>query len=317
MRTVQITAFGGPDVLQVQTVPDPEPAAGQVLVRVRYIEVLFIDTQLRSGWGREFFDVTPPWVPGTGVAGTITAVGPGVPTSRLGSPVIARTGDQGAYAELAVVDADEAYDVPHGLDLATATAALHDGVLALDRLERAEVGPASRVLITAAAGSLGHWFIPLSKRAGAYVVGAAGGTRKTAAVIRLGADLALDYRRTDWINRATGGFTVVFDGAGGAVGRAALSLTADGGQFFAYGAASGDFGARHGDRGITVVPVQIELDADQWRRHTRRALQLLADGHVRPVIGQQQPLSDAARAHQAIADRQVIGKTLLVAHPNT
>ncbi|HZC51183.1 MAG TPA: hypothetical protein VE441_01610, partial [Mycobacterium sp.] len=76
--------------------------------------------------------------------------------------------------------------------------------------------------------------------------------------------------------------------------------------------AAGEFGAAHGERGITVVPVQIQLSDNQWRRHTHDGLRLLATRHVRPAIGQQDLLTDAARAHQAIADRRVTSKSLLV-----
>lgn len=311
MRTVQITRFGGPEVLEPRTVPDPQPGAGQVLIAVRYVEVLFLDTQLREGWGTDYFPMRPPWVPGTGVAGTIAAIGEGVPAARVGTRVIARTGNEGAYAEQVVVDTDEAYDIPDGLDPARAAAALHDAVLALDRLERAALTPGSRVLVTAAAGSLGQWFVPLARSADAYVVGAAGGPIKTAAVGELGAQLAVDYRQDDWATAAGGGFDVVFDGVGGDIGRTALSLTADGGRFFAHGAASGEFAAITGERGITVIAVEVQLDDDAWRRHTRRGLELLAANRVQPAIGQQVPLIEAARAHRAIAERSVIGKSLL------
>lgn len=312
MRIVEITRFGGPEVLQVRTVPDPQPAAGQLLIAVDLVEVLFLDTQLRAGWGQDLFPMRPPWVPGTGVAGTVSAVGDGVATDRIGTAVIARTGDHGGYAESVVVDADEAVDIPAGLDPALATAALHDGVLALDRLDRANLTDGSRVLITAAAGSLGQWFVPKAKGIRAFVVGAAGGPVKTAVVTDLGADVAVDYRRPDWPSAAGDDFDVVFDGVDGEIGRTALSLTVDGGQFFGHGAASGDFAAVSGERDIAVVSVDVRLDDDAWRHYTRRALELLADGTVRPVIGQQIPLAQAASAHQAIADRRVIGKSLLI-----
>lgn len=313
MRTVEITRFGGPEVLEVRTAPDLQPGPGEVLIAVDYIEVLFLDTQLRSGWGQDFFPMRPPWVPGTGVAGTIAAVGDGVPADRVQARVIARTGDEGAYAEQVVVQADEAYHIPDGLGSTLATAALHDGVLALDRLERANLAPGSRVLVTAAAGSVGQWFVPLAKAAGAYVVGAAGGPVKTTAVTELGADLAVDYRQSDWPGAAGGGFDVVFDGVGGEIGRTALSLTAEGGHFFAYGAASGEFGATTAEHGIEVVGVDVQLDDDTRRRLTLQGLEKLHAELVRPVIGQQVPLAQAAQAHQAIADRSVIGKSLLTA----
>ena len=201
--------------------------------------------------------------------------------------------------------------VPSGLDPAVATAALHDGVLALDRLEVAQLEPGSRVLVTAAAGSLGHWFVPLAKAADAHVVAAAGGERKAAAATDLGADVTVDYQHGDWTAAAGGPFDVVFDGAGGDVGSAALALTADGGMFFGHGAAGGAFATGTGARSVTVIGVERQLDEQTWRRHTERGLELLAKGVVRPVIGQRVPLKHASKAHAAMADRAVIGKTVL------
>jgi len=179
---MQVIRFGDPDVLQPRNAPDPQPGLGEVLIAVEVVEVLFIDTQLRAGWGQDFFPMRPPWVPGTGVAGTIRAVGDVVDPQRVGTRVVARTGNEGGYAERVVVASDEAAQIPPGLDPAVATAALHDAVLALDRLERAGLDAASRVLVTAAAGSLGQWFVLLAKQAGAHLVGAAGGAEKTGAV---------------------------------------------------------------------------------------------------------------------------------------
>lgn len=311
MRTVQVTRFGDPDVLQVREAPDPSPGAGEVQIAVEVVEVLFLDTQLRAGWGEDLFPMRPPWVPGTGVAGTIRAVGEGVDPRREGARVVARTGNEGAYAELVAVAAEEAIDIPAGLDPAVATAALHDAVLALDRLERAGMGASSRVLITGAAGSLGQWFIPLAKQAGARVVGTAGGTAKTDAVRALGADEALDYHEPGWADAAEEPFDVVFDGVGGEIGRAALRLTKDGGVFFGHGAASGDFAAAEPERGITMIGVEAQIDDQTWRRHIRSGLDLLAAGAVKPIIGQRVPLSRAAQAHEAMARRTVIGKTVL------
>lgn len=321
MRTVEVTKFGDPDVLQIRLAADPQPGPGEVLIAVEVVEVIFLDTQLRTGWGQVFFPMRPPWVPGTGVAGTIRAVGEGVDTARVGATVIARTGNEGAYAEFVVVESSQATDVPAGLSLPVATAALHDGPLALDRLERAALQPGSRVLVTAAAGSLGQWFVPLAKAAGGYVVGAAGGPEKVQSVKHLGADLAIDYLDDHWAQAAGGPFDVVFDGVGGRLGSEALHLTADYGTFFDHGAASGSFASAgsHANegQGITRVGVGVQFDDPTWQRLTKHSLQLLAAGSVRPVIGQQLPLERAAEAHQAMADRKVIGKTVLTIQPKT
>jgi NADPH:quinone reductase len=300
MRTVIVSRFGDPQVLEPRDAPTPRPGPGQVLINVQVVEVLFLDTQLRAGWGQDFFPMRPPFIPGTGVGGTVG-------TRR----VIARTGNQGAYAQQVLVPYQEAIDVPDGLELAVALAALHDGVLAQHRIELTPLTAGARVLITAAAGSLGHWIVPLAKTSGATVIGAAGGPRKAQAVRRLGADLAVDYRKDGWVQRSGGPFDVVFDGVGGAIGRTALAHTVDGGRFHAYGAASGEFATTPGERRIEVFGVEQTINDDTWRRLVRSGLDLLAAGRVTPTIGQRVPLERAADAHAAIERREVIGKTVL------
>jgi NADPH2:quinone reductase len=312
MRAVQVSRFGGPEVLETVEVAEPPLDSGGVMIAVDVVEVLFLDTQLRTGWGREYFPMRPPWVPGTGVAGRVVTAGGSAGSGLVGATVVARTGDEGAYAERVAVPVAQVHRVPSGLDLAVATAALHDGVLALDRLEAAELGPGSRVLVTAAAGSLGHWFVPLAKAAGAHVVAAAGGRRKVAVAAELGADAAVDYLDEEWSAKAGGPFDAVFDGVGGDIGSAALALTADGGTFFGHGAASGGFAADTGDRHVRLVGAERRLDEAAWRRLTSRGLELLADGAVRPTIGHRVPLESAGEAHAAMAARTVIGKTVLL-----
>lgn len=301
MRTVIVTRFGGPEVLELRDVADPPVGPGQSVIEVEYAEVIFLDSQLRAGWGQAFFPMRPPFVPGMGVAGT-----------SGGRRVVARTSNDGGYAERVVVPAAEMIDIPRGVDSAEALAALHDGVLALDRLEHASLREGAHVLVTAAAGSLGHWFVPLAKAAGATVTGAAGGPAKVEAVRAMGADVAVDYRGHGWIDAAAGPFDVVFDGVGGEIGRTAYAATVDGGTFYAHGAASGDFATDESVRGITVVGVERSVDDENWRRLVRTGLGLIADGDVVPVIGQRVPLEEAGRAHEAMERRAVIGKTVLV-----
>ncbi|MCF4139056.1 hypothetical protein L1856_23290 [Streptomyces sp. Tue 6430] len=77
MRAVQVKAFGGPEVLETADLPDPAPGPGEVLIGVDHVDTIFVETQIRAGWGREYFDTEPPYVPGGGVSGTVAAVGAG------------------------------------------------------------------------------------------------------------------------------------------------------------------------------------------------------------------------------------------------
>lgn len=326
MRAVQMTRFGAPEVLEPIELPDPVAGPHDLIVEVAAAEVLFLDTQLRSGWGREFFDIAPPFVPGAGVAGTVSAVGTQVDPSWIGRQVVAGTGAEGqynggGYAERAAVDANDVLEISEGLAPSVALAGLHDGLTALSRLEQADVRPGKRVLVTAAAGSLGAWLLPLARDAGAFVIGAARGERKLKEIRNLDADLALDYSEAGWeerVREATDGdgVDIVFDGAGGRLGGTAFQVTAAGGRFFAYGAASGAFAdidphdaAR---RHIEVIGIADRTAPEDAARLPDLALSALASGRVEPIIGQTFPLERAADAHAAIEARETIGKTLLI-----
>jgi NADPH2:quinone reductase len=326
MRVIQAMRFGDPEVLVAADTPDPRAGPGEMVVDVAVAEVIFLDTQLRAGWGREHFSVEPPFVPGVGVAGIVSSVGEGVDEIWIGRAVIASTStageyNGGGYAERAAVDARAVYAVPDGVELREAITALHDGLMAVSRFERAEIGSGTRVLVTAAGGSLGTWLIPLAARAGARVIAAARGERKLALARELGAHLAVDYSEADWAERvradvAGEGLDVVFDGAGGPIGAEAFELTGRGGRFFSYGAASGDFPdieAEARRRGVRVTGIGEQMSTLEQRRLVEAALARLAAREIRPVIGQAVPLEHAAEAHAAIANRSVPGKTLLLA----
>ena len=221
MLVVEVAEFGGPEVLVPRQAPDPAPGPGQVVVRAAAADVLFVDTLIRSGLGVDFFPIRPPYVPGNGVAGWVTATGDGVDPSWAGRAVVARTGGSGGwggYAEQALVAVRDLIPVPDGLGLQEAGALLHDGATAESLLERVAVRPAESVLVTAAAGGMGVLLVQLASAAGARVIGAARGARKLEVVRAAGAELALDYSEAGWakqVHEFTGGrgADVVFDGA--------------------------------------------------------------------------------------------------------
>ncbi|WP_280458034.1 zinc-binding dehydrogenase [Nocardia carnea] len=329
MRAVQVKEFGGPEVLGLQEVPAPEPAAGQVVVQVGAADVMFLDTRLRAGWGTDFFPVRPPYIPGGAIGGTVRAVGPGVDSTWVGRRVAARTAASGigggvptgGYAEQALAQADLLTEVPEEVSIDQATALVHDGHTALAVFDRAAVRAGDRVLITAAAGGLGTLLIQFARQAGAHVIAAARGDAKLALTERLGAHIAIDYSAPGWTDRvlaATGGAgpRIVLDGAGGGPGDSALAITAAGGRFIGYGAAAGEFaGSAAADaraRGIDAVGLH-ELDTgDDYRAgYATRILDALATDAVEVVIGQTYPLAEAARAHAAIEARTALGRTLL------
>ncbi|MCI3272067.1 zinc-binding dehydrogenase [Streptomyces cylindrosporus] len=241
MRAAQVTRFGGPEVLVPVELPDPVPGRGEVLIEVAYADTIFVEAQVRSGWGREYFPVTPPYVPGGGVSGTVGAVGPEVPESWLGRRVVSFV--QGSYASRAVAAVSSLTPVPEGLDLLTAAALVHDGVTAAGLIELTAVSADDRVLILGASGGMGTLLVQLARSRGARVVGAARGPEKVALVRELGASAAVDVTDGGWAEGARealgGAADVVLDGVGGQLGGVAFGLTADGGRFSAHGAPSG------------------------------------------------------------------------------
>ncbi len=328
MRAIQVSRYGGPEVLEVVDVPDPEAGPGQVTVDVAVADVLFVDSQIRSGTAGGWFEIALPYIPGNGVGGTVASVGADVDPSWVGRRVVGRingVGQQpaGGYVERAAVDVEHLLVVPDGLSIPEATTVLHDGSTALLAFDRAAVKPGDWVLVNAAGGSLGSQLIPMAKAAGARVIGAARGTRKLYAARSWGADAAVDYTEPDWADQVLAiteghGVDVIFDGAGGAAGQTAYLLAASGARLLAYGASSGAFvevdPADAAARGVEVVGI-MDIGADEDPAESRRSLERLLDnaaaGTVTLHVGQTFPLAEAAAAHAAIEARETVGKTLL------
>src|SRR3954470_15009378 len=228
MRAVVLRAFGAPGCLRVEDVPDAVPGPGEVVVAVELASVTFVETQVRAGRPpNPAMLPTLPAVPGNGVGGMVVQVGDGVDPSLRGRRVVTTTGGSGGYAERVAVDAGELIDVPPGVALTDAVALLADGRTAIGLTDVAALRPGERVLVEAAAGGVGSLLVQLARHAGAFVVAAAGGTRKVALTTDLGADHAVDYSDPAWATRVrdeVGELDVVFDGVGGAIGHDALEL---------------------------------------------------------------------------------------------
>ncbi len=321
MRAVRVHEFGTSKVLQVEETEVPQPAAGQVLVAVELSGVIYGDIIVRSG--RYPFPV--PYVPGIEVGGTVTTLGSGVDPALLGQRVVATTLKRtGGYADFAVVEMGNTYQVPQGLSLEHAVAVFQAGGLSVGILAAMRVRPEDTILITAAAGRLGSVLVQLAKAGGSRVIGAAGGAQKTAAATRFGADTAVDYTSPDWVEQvriATGGkgADVVLDAIGGQIGAQALEAARIGsGRVGVYGFTSGAWteldAFQIGRRGLTVVgPLGIAFakpDAEQ-RADAELALEYSAAGQLRPHIHAVYPLERAAEAQAALEERGTIGAVLL------
>jgi len=320
MRVIRVTEFGAPSVLVAGQAPDPEPGDGQVVVDVEAAGVLFIDTQVRAGRPPGGYPLpATPFVPGSGVGGVISMVGPGVDAGLVSRRVVTSTGGFGGYAEKAVAHAGQVIPIPAGVSTTDAVALLNDGRTALALLRLAAPKPDEWVLVEAAAGGLGGLLVQLAVNAGAKVIGAVGSDAKLATVRAAGAE-AVNYAQPHWTEQVrglTGGAPVdlVFDGVGGEIGTAATTLVLDGGRFVIHGASSGDFtdASVLAGRGVTVIGIQqLQELGPLMHDLATGALDEAAAGRLRPLIGQTFPLERAADAHAAIEARTTMGKTLLL-----
>ncbi|MFI6534275.1 zinc-binding dehydrogenase [Nonomuraea sp. NPDC050547] len=309
MNIVEVTRFGGPEVLRVRQSSPVTAGPGEVVIEVRAADVLSIEVQLRTGWGREWFGTQPPYVPGTAVAGVVR------PAPEAGSwegRRVAALLPGGGYAEQVAAPLSALVEVPDHVSLISAAALLQVGPAALSLLDAAELKPGARVLVTGAGGALGLVLVELAARAGAHVVGAARGPAKRARALSLGASSVVDYPAL-----ASGDleFDVVFDGVGGRVGADAFALTVPGGVFFGYGVLSGEFAAVGPDeaerRGVRLVGIeQVQFTPEALHRLAERTL----TAGITPTIGLAVPLDQAHRAHAALEARDVVGKAVLVTH---
>ncbi|AGZ45757.1 dehydrogenase [Actinoplanes friuliensis DSM 7358] len=293
--------------------PEPRAGDGEVVIRAAAIDTIYVETQIRGGWG-ERFGVSPPYVPGGAAAGTVVAVGPGVSASWVGRRVVAGAGTRGSYAEFVRTGVERVVPVPDGLGLREAAALAHDGVTAMGILDGVGLGPGDRVLILGAAGGMGTLLVQLARRHQAHVTGAARGVDKLALVRRLGADAVVDYSVEGWTGAFEGwSVDVLLDGVGGTLGAEAFELVVDGGRVSAHGAASGEFAPVQAERGIRLRGIaDVQFSAAEMVRLTARALGEAAEGRISPVIGREYPLSAAAEAHRAIEARSIAGKALLI-----
>ncbi len=230
----------------------------------------------------------------------------------------------GGYAERAVAPADALHAIPDGLDPAVAVAAIGTGRTALAVLDDAAITADDVVLVPAAAGGLGSLLVQAGRNAGATVVALAGGRAKVDRLVELGASVAVDSHRADWPEEVRGRLgerapTVLLDGVGGAVGRAAFDLLGVGARIVTFGGASGELtaftSADLAARGLTaswVIGPRLFQRYGSLRPLETRALQEAAAGRLVPLVGEPFPLADAAAAHRAIEARTTVGKVVLV-----
>jgi NADPH:quinone reductase len=323
MHAIRQHAFGGPQELRLEQVPDPHADAGRVRIRVESAGVHLLDTVIRRGEAGPRAMPKLPMTPGREVAGVIDELGPGVAKRWLGRFVVADLGlASGGYAELALAPLESAHHVPKPLDADQAVAMIGTGRTTMAILELAAPRAEDVVVITAAAGGIGTLLIQAAHAVGATVIGAAGGVQKVSVVKDLGAAIAADYLQPQWADTVRSALgdrpvTLALDGVGGKIGRDTLELLGNAGRLVMFGSSSGALTELSaGDiynRGITVsaaIGKRILQRPGGLRPLEHDALQAAAEGRLTPVIGQRFALA-APAAHQAIESRAATGKTVL------
>jgi NADPH:quinone reductase len=312
VKAIQMTEFGGPDVLRPTELPDPEPGDGEVLVNVARAGVNFGDTHMtRNDYLAE---QQLPLVPGGEVSGT-------TPDGRRVAALLMN----GGYAELVAVPEAALIPVPDGLDDDQAVALLVQGLTARSLLRvSADLQPGETVVIEAAAGGTGSLAVQLAKRMGAgRVIALASSEEKRNLTLELGADVAVDSRAEDLkaeIIEANGGeqVDVVLQMSGGEAFEQSLRALAPFGRLVTFGIASREenrVATGHLMRNSRAVVgfwlVHLFRRPELLREGLDEVLGVAAAGELRAVIGRVYPLSEAARAHEDIAARRTTGKLLL------
>jgi NADPH:quinone reductase len=323
MKAVLCEAFGGPEVLALREVPDPPPPGpGEVQLRLRARGVQYVDVLMLAGTYQ--FRPEPPFIPGSEAAGEVLAVGPNVTRFHPGDLVMSRH-RLGAFAELANVAEAACDPVPQGMTLEQAgvfRAAHATAYHAL--LQRGRLAAGETVLVHGAAGGIGIAAIQVAKLFGATVIATASTEAKRAACLEEGADHAIDYRGgfVDAVKSLTGGrgVDIVYDPIGAKVTEESLRCLAWGGRLLILGFLGGGPAMIRSNylliKGIDAVGVRIgglqEANPDLGAANARELARLAGEGKLRPRISHRFPLEQAAAAVQAVIDRAVIGKAVLV-----
>ena len=318
MRALRFDRYGPPEVLRVEEIAARSPAAGEVSVRVRAASLNPLDWKIRAGHMR-FVPVFrgPPRGTGGDFAGEIVGVGGGATSRHLGERVFGSLSPfprDGALAEYVVVAVDRIVPIPEGIDFVQAAALPVAGGTALLALEdNAALAAGQRVLITGAAGGVGHFAVQIAKHLDAHVVGvcSAGNAQFVRA---LGADEVVDYAKDDFTRRDDR-FDVVFDAAGASTFGAARRVLTDAGR---YVNTCGDAAAAVGTavQGIVArltsrqraIPFALKNVPATWRRLG----QLAHDGVLRAYIERTIALEDVADAHAAMETGHGRGKIVVL-----
>ncbi len=319
MKAILVHQFGGPEVLKLEEAPTPKPAAGQVLVRIHAAGVNPYDTYMRAGT----YAVKPPlpYTPGSDGAGVIEAVGEGVKKVKPGDRVYTAKTVTGAYAEFALALEEQVHTLSAKVSFAQGAGVWVPYGTAYHALfHSAEVRASETVLVHGASGGVGTAALHIARAIGLTVLGTAGTPKGLELVKREGAHQVFDHIKPGYqeeILKATGGrgVDIILEMLANVNLSSDLKLLATNGRVIIIG-----------NRGeITINPRDLMLRRASARGFTLWAITPaeeadihagliagLENGTLRPVVGKELPLAEAARAHKEILEPGAAGKIVLI-----
>jgi NADPH2:quinone reductase len=323
MKAIVCKAWGPPDSLELQDLPDLVPGPGEVAIDVRAAGVNFPDVLTVQGK----YQVKPPlpFTPGNEFAGVVRALGAGVSKVAVGDQVIGFT-QTGAFAQQALAPAAALMPMPPGMDFDTAAAiTLTYGTSHHAVVDRGQLKAGETMLVLGAAGGVGLAAIEIGKALGARLIAAASSAEKLEVCRRHGADVLIDYTKEDLreaLKAATGGKgpDVIYDPVGGPYSEPALRSIAYRGRHLVIGFAAGEIPKLPWNlmllKSASVVGV---FWGDFARREPqknlaamREMLGWMAEGKLKPLVSKRYALGETAQALNDMAERKVTGKVVIV-----
>jgi NADPH2:quinone reductase len=322
MRAIRVTAFGGPEVLTLAEVPDPQPGPGQVRVRIHAAGVNPVETYIRAG----AYANKPalPYTPGSDGAGVVDALGEGVSGLAAGDrvylagPMAASTG---TYAELVVNAATNVHKLPENLSFAQGAALGVPASTAWRALfQKARLQAGETVLIHGGSGAVGNAAIALARAAGATVLATAGSAKGLELVRSLGAHTAVDHTEPNYEVLVTGfagglGPDVIIEMLANVnLGRDAEMLAPRGRIVIVGSRGPIEFLPRGlmAREAVVYGMMLPNMSADEWREVNTGVQRALRAGVVTPIVARQIPLAEAPKAHEAVMASGASGKVVLI-----
>jgi NADPH2:quinone reductase len=317
MNAIRIHAFGGPEVLALEQIPDPKPGPGEVLVRIHAAGVNPVDTYFRGGMRP---DMPLPYTPGSDGAGIVAAVGKDVAAWKPGDRVYGGLPLTGTYAEFALFKPEQLYALPEGAAFDEGAAIyIPYGTAYYSLFIRAKALPGETVLVHGASGAVGLAALQFARAAGLRVVGTAGSDQGRVLALEHGAHHVVDHRDMnhgeavlDWTGGR--GVDVVLEMLANVNLALDTKLIAHGGRIVVIGnRGSIEINPRElMTRAGVIHGVQQAHATPEERRLTHAAIaQGLAQRTLRPVISHVFPLAEAAEAHRRVMEPAVGGKIIL------